>query len=153
MLETSENLLQESLSEALETMAFMMAMPPEDELPVPEQGTMVWMDFSGRVSGRVELLAGTEFIEMAAANIMGADPDDELVQSKGVDAFKEILNTTCGVLLPKLADSPKDIFDVTVPESEDFSDPQQWTDYIGQEGVVVLDVDGFFLALRMAVSS
>ena len=153
MLETSENLLQESLSEALETMAFMMAMPMEDELSVPEQGTMVWMDFSGRVSGRVELLAGTEFIEMAAANIMGADPDDELVQSKGVDAFKEILNTTCGVLLPKLAESPKDIFDVTFPESEDFSDPQKWTDYINQDGVVVLDVDGFFLALRMTVTS
>jgi len=153
MLKISENIMQESLSEALETMAFMMAMPIEDDLPVPEQGTMVWMDFAGRVSGRVELLAGAEFIEMAAANIMGADPDDDLVQSKGVDAFKEILNTTCGVLLPKLADSPSDVFDVTVPESEDFSDSQRWTDYIDQNGVAVLDVDGFPLALRMTISS
>ncbi|MCK4627419.1 MAG: chemotaxis protein CheX [Sedimentisphaerales bacterium] len=153
MLEISGNIMQESLSEALETMAFMMAMPIEDDLPVPEQGTVVWMDFTGRVNGRVELLAGTEFIEMAAANIMGADPDDDLVKSKGVDAFKEILNTTCGVLLPKLADSPSDVFDVTVPESEDFSDSQRWTDYIGQNGVAVLDIDGFPLALRMTITS
>ncbi|MBN1764665.1 MAG: chemotaxis protein CheX [Sedimentisphaerales bacterium] len=151
MLDTSQNELVESFSEALVSMAFIMALPPEDELPTPQQGTMVWMDFKGPISGRIELLADQELIRMAAANIIGAEPDEEIPRERGVDALKEILNTTCGVLLTRLAQSPADLFDITVPESEDFNEPATWTDYINQPDVTVLDADGFLVALRMTV--
>ena len=153
MLKTSDNTLMEALSEALETMTFMMAMPPEDELPVPEESVLVRMDFTGRISGRVELLAGPELIQMAAANVLGMDPDDQQVRDKAVDSFKEILNTTCGLLLPKLAQSPAEVFNVTAPSSENFSTPQMWTEYVDQPDVTLVDVDCQPLAFRLIINT
>jgi len=149
MLKTSENILIESLAEALETMAFMIAMPPEEELPAPAQSTLAWMDFQGPVCGRAELLAGGEMMQMAAANIMGLEPDDSQIVEKSIDAFKELLNTTCGVLLPRLANSAQDVFDVTVPQSQNFTSVEQWREYVQQENVTVLDVDGYPVAVRL----
>ena len=146
------DVLVETFSQALETMAFMMAMPPEDELPVPDKSVLVHMDFTGPISGRAEILAGMELIEMVAANIMGLEPDDPDAQGKSLDAFKELLNTTCGVLLPKLASSPADIFDVTIPQANIFDNAEQWENYIKQPDVTILDVDFSPIAVRLVIS-
>ena len=47
MPETTDITLMESLSEALETMAFMMVMEPDEELDNPEQSVHVTMRFAG----------------------------------------------------------------------------------------------------------
>ncbi len=66
----TENIMAAGIDCDLETMAFMMAMPPEDELPIPDKSILVHMDFTGTISGRAEILAGIELIEMIAANII-----------------------------------------------------------------------------------
>ncbi len=152
MQEIRENILAEAFSEALETMAFMMVMPLEEELPIPHEMVKVSMQFTGPVSGTVEIMGGKDFLVAMAANVLGIDPEDEEVQTKGVDAFREILNTTCGVLLPKLASSPADVFNVTLPADESFAGQEHWQKFIGQQGTTVLDVDGNPLACRLSLS-
>ena len=151
MPQTTDITVMESLSEALETMAFMMVMEPEEELPTPERSVHVWMSFFGPLSGGLELLGGEEFTRMVAANLMGIEPDDQEAQSKGVDAFKELLNTTCGVLLPRLAASPADEFDVTVPYSQSY-DLAQWQSFVAQPDVMLVDVDRNPVAARLTLS-
>ena len=63
---TNNEVLVESLTEALETIAFMMALPPEEELPEPEQGMLVTIEFNGPISGAIELWTGTELAQMLA---------------------------------------------------------------------------------------
>ncbi len=151
MQNTCESLLTESLSEALETMAFIMVMPPAEEPAAPQEAVQVTMQFTGPKSGTVELMAGKDFLIAMAANVLGVDPGEEEAQAKGVDAFREILNTTCGVLLPKLASSPADVFNVTLPEDESFTGPEHWQKFLSQEGAVVLDADGSPLACRLVI--
>jgi len=150
MLETTDNILIESLTEAFETMAFMTVMPPEDELPEPSDCVRVEMSFTGPSSGTVELMAGDDFISLLAANVMGMDTEETEAHLKGIDAFKELLNTTCGVLLPRLATAETDVFDVTVPSSESFpDDPQAWQSFVKDSAVTILDVDDNPVAVRM----
>ncbi len=146
------DVLAETFSQALEMMAFMMAMPPEEELPIPDKSVLVHMDFTGPISGRTEILAGVELIEMISVNIMGLEPGDPEAKGKSLDAFKELLNTTCGVFLPRLASSPADIFDVTIPQANIFEDAEQWGNYIKQSDVTVLDVDYNPIAVRLVIS-
>ena len=149
----SSELLAESFSQTIETMAFMMALPPEEELPVPDESVKVQMSFTGPTSGKIELAAGTEVLINAAANIMGLEPDDPLAREKAIDAFKEILNTTCGILLPRIATSPSDIFDVSIPEEERFDNKRKWTEYVSQPDVVLLEIDYCLVAVKMEISA
>ncbi len=153
MLEVTNDMLIESLSEALETTAFMMPLPPEEELPAPSQGVLVRIKFNGPVSGTVELWAGSEFAQMMAANMMGLEPDDEETQSKSTDAVKELVNIIGGVLLTKLADSPADMFNLTVPQAEEDLNSESWEQYVAQDDVTVLDVDGFPVAVRLLITT
>ena len=141
MLSIDNEILTESISEVLEKMAFMMLMPPEEPLPSPEQSIRVTMRFTGLVSGQIDLLAGNELIEMMAANFMGVEPDDPEANDKRVDAFKEILNTVCGVLLPRLASSPADVFDITIPEAQEINTPEEWDALIQENDAIVMDCD------------
>jgi len=154
MLQTSEKILTESICEALETMAFMMVMPPEEEPASPSESIHATMDFVGPTSGTIEIVIATEFAPMLAANVMGIDPDDDQARNNGPDAVKELLNTICGLVLPKLAESPADAFDVTIPSAASFSLPDEWEKFIAQSGAIVLDVDGITaLAARLAITS
>ena len=149
----SSELLAESFSQTIETMAFMMALPPDEELSGPEESVKVHMSFSGPISGRVELVAGMEVLISAAANIMGLEPDDPLAREKAVDAFKEILNTTCGILLPRIATSPSDIFNITIPEEEYFYTNSMWSEYVTQPDVVLLEIDYSPVAVKMVMTA
>ncbi len=153
MLKTQANeTLVLSVTEAFETMAFMMAMPPMDELAAPDDSILVTMSFRGPVSGTVELCAPSAMAQLIAANIMGLEPDDETLAEKGIDAIKEMLNTTCGLLLPRLAESPADVFQVTIPAAEACPDSSQWQAFIARPDTAILDVDGSPLACRIALS-
>jgi chemotaxis protein CheY-P-specific phosphatase CheC len=141
MPKVNEDLLMESLSEALETMAFMSPMPPEEPMPAPSESILVTIRFNGPQEGIIELLAGKDFATALAANVMGEDSNDPEVSERGIDAMKELLNTTCGVIVPKLVDSPKDVYNISVPQSQLFSSPEQWDEYIAQPGATIYDVD------------
>jgi len=153
MLETNGNILVESLTEALDTMAFMSVMPPEEELPTPSRSIRVTMDFAGSVKGAVRLMAPVEGVHMIAASIMGIDFEDDEAQDKDIDAFKELLNTTCGIIITNIATSAADVFDLALPEAEIFSDADEWGKFIGREQVTVLDVDGSPMAVELTMLS
>ncbi len=148
----SSDILADSFAKTIETMAFMMALPPEDILDSPDEAVLVHMDFTGPVSGHIELAAGIDVVISAAANIMGLEVDDPLAKEKGVDAFKEILNTTCGILLPRLASSPNDVFDVTIPQAEMLESKHRWNNYVDQPDVIMLDIEYHPVAARMVIS-
>ncbi len=149
MLKTIEAALVESLCETMETTAFIFTLPMEDKLPVPESSILARMKFSGPHSGTLELLAGTDTAAMIAANIMGVDQNEIDGPGKGIDALKELLNTTCGIFLPQIAATDDDVFDVTVPEAETFETAEQWNDFVGQKNVTVLDADAYPMAVRL----
>ena len=149
----SSDILAESFSRTIETMAFMMALPPEDVLESPDEAVLVSMDFTGPLCGHIELAAGIDVVISAAANIMGLEPDDPLAREKGVDAFKEILNTTCGILLPRLASSPDDIFDVTIPQAQMIESKHRWNNYVDQPDVIMLDIEYHPVAARMVIKA
>lgn len=153
MPEVMKNVLIEALTEALETTAFMMPLPLEDELPSPTQGVLVKIDFVGPVSGSIELWAGSEFAQMLAANVLGIEPDDAEAQEKGIDTVKEMVNIIGGVMLTKLAGSPADVFNLTVPQAQEQLDAESWEDYVAQDDVTVLDVDGFPVATRLLMTN
>lgn len=153
MLNVSENILIGSLDEALETMAFMSAMPPEEELAVPSESVLVTMDFSGCINGKIEVMASKEFTWMLAANVMGIDCEDDEAHEQNIDAYKEFLNTTCGVLLPQFANSPEDFFDVSIPQAEVFSSSDDWDKFTSHPDTVVLEVDGTAMAARVTIDS
>jgi chemotaxis protein CheY-P-specific phosphatase CheC len=146
-----KNMLIESLTEAMETTAFMIPMPPEEQLPGPSQGVLVSIDFNGPVNGTIELYVGSEFARMMAANVIGLEPDDHEAQNKSIDAVKELVNITAGVLLVKLTHSPADMFNLTIPRAREQLDSQSWEQYITQDNVTVLEVDGFPLATRLLI--
>jgi len=151
MLETREQLVIEALTEALERMAYMVVVPPEKELAAPDQSVLARMYFYGPISGMVEILAGSEFMQLLAANVMGIDPSESEAHEQGVDALKELVNTTCGVLLPMLATTPEEIFDVTVPEAETLHNAEAWHRYVKQYQAAILDVEGFAVAVRILI--
>ena len=149
----SSELLAESFSQTIETMAFMMALPPDEDLPVPDESVHVQMSFKGPISGKIELAAGMDVLISAAANIMGLEPDDPLAREKAIDAFKEILNTTCGILLPRISSSPSDIFDVTIPEEEYFSNRDMWVNFVSQPNIILREIDYSLIAVRMMIET
>ncbi len=152
MPEVVNNALIESLTEALETTAFMTATAPEEELPSPARGILVRIDYTGPICGTIELWSSNVFAQMLTANMMGLEPDEEEVQNKSVDAVKELVNIVGGVLLTKLIDSPADMFNLTVPRADEQLDSESWGKYVAQDDVAILDVDGFPVAVRLQMN-
>ena len=152
MLDTRIGTLIESVTETLETMAFIMAMPAEEELDAPQTSVKVSMDFDGPSKGSIELMAGHELVELFAANLLGIDPDDEDAHLKHIDAFKELLNTICGILLPKFATDENDVFNISIPKATNYESVSDWDAYIDGENVAILDCDYFPMAIKIIES-
>ena len=149
MIETN-TILGEALSKALETMAFMIAEPPEQPCDAPAQSYLARMYFEGPLCGAVEVLAGSELTRRLALDISGAEQVD---LDKSLDALKELLNVTCGLLLPLLPSLPSETFEFTIPELVSTGDAEHWRKFVAQDDVVVLDVQGQLIATRLTVQN
>jgi len=110
--------LRQVFSEIAESLAFMFVEEPEDEsstVPEDDDLALAYMSFMGPFTGKLIMAVPTALCPEIAANVLGLDPDDPLVQDKPYDALKELLNVTCGNLLTAIAgDEP--VFDLTPPE-------------------------------------
>lgn len=147
MIDTS-NILTEAATQALEKMAFLTIMPPEDDQVVPERSFFVEMSFSGPNEGTIQIAAGLEFCRQIAANICGTDHLDD---TAAADSLKELVNVTSSLLLPMLDSELTDVFDVTVPRAESFETAAQWREFVDQETVTVLNIEGSPLATRLII--
>jgi len=139
-------ILTEVLTQALEKMAFLTVGPVDEEMTVPDQTVLAQMSFTGPKNGTIQILAGTEFAELLARNIGALDQADE---ENGYDALKELCNVTCGLLLPAMACSQKDVFDVTVPKVEPSGKAPKWEQFIEQPDCIVSNVEGYAVASRL----
>jgi len=145
MIETG-TILTDSLAQALETMAFLTNMPLEEDTAAPEKTILAEISFAGPKNGTIQILAGLDLCRILAENI-GAltEVNDETCY----DALKELSNVTCGLLLPMLASSQTDVFDVTVPAVKTGDDSPRWDEFVEQPNSCILNIEGFLVATRL----
>ena len=137
----SRELIKNVFCDILERVAFLFGDPVEKcEL---EGGLQKYMcaniDFAGPESGHVALVVPAELCEEIAANVLGLEPDDELVQEGAGDALKELLNVTCGHLLTSLLGTTM-VFDLSSPVTETL-DEMAWKNMLAQPETVGVRVD------------
>jgi len=145
MIET-KNILEEALSEALEKMAFLTILPMDEEIVEPVEMVLTKICFTGPKNGTLLMLTGQDLGEILVENFGAVcEADDE----SSSDAFKELLNVTCGLLLPFLVNLSEDVFDVTVPETFKGQDLPRWQDFISNNDTYVLNAEGHLIAVRL----
>jgi len=142
----TDTILTDSLAQALETMAFLTIMPLEEDMAAPEKTVLAEISFTGPKNGTIQILAGLDLCRILAENI-GAltEVNDETCY----DALKELSNVTCGLLLPMLASSQTDVFDVTVPAVKTGDDSPRWDEFVEQPNSCILNIEGFLVATRL----
>ena len=142
----TKNILEEAISEALEKMAFLTLLPMDEEIAAPQETILTYIRFVGPHNGTFLILTGQEMGKILAENFGAVcEADDE----SSSDALKELVNVTCGLLLPFLADSSEDVFDVTVPETVKGQDSPKWQEFISDDDTFVLNVEGHLIAVRL----
>jgi len=149
MIET-ENILTNSLAQALETMAFLTIIPSEEDMAAPEETILAEISFTGPKNGTIQILAGLDLCRILAENI-GAltEVNDETCY----DALKELSNVTCGLLLPILARTKADIFDLTIPTIKNSDDCPKWNEFVEQQNTCILNIEGYLTATRLMMNN
>jgi hypothetical protein len=147
MIETGTIVIQ-ALSEALETMAFQTILPIEEDLLAPEEAILAEMNFNGPKSGTVQILAGLDFAKILAENIGALD---EVKNENAFDALKELANVVCGLVIPVVASSQADVFDVTVPAIKSGDETPKWDQFVDDQASCVSNIEGFLVAARLTI--
>ena len=144
--------LAEVFAEVLESLAFMFVDDPDEDEPFEPDGGAILavMKFTGPFNGELAIAAPDEMCPELAANVLGLEPDDEIVQANPYDALKELLNVACGNLLTAIAgDEP--VFDLTPPEVAPM-DAAAWNAMKEAGGAVPFLVDDQPVLLRLTTS-
>ena len=139
------DIIKESISQALEKIAFLEVTPPEDECDTPQDIIVAEIGFVGHVSGRIQIASEREFVTAFAENMCGME---DLTDEQYDDALKELTNITCGLVLPMLAESQKEEFDMTVPCLTTLS-PPKWKDFVAEDDTVLLEVEGHLICVKL----
>jgi len=147
MIETTD-ILVEAISEAIETMAFLDVFPVDDEMSIPEKPMLGEISFAGPKSGTIEVLMDITLCRTIAENIGALEQVDDNI---AFDALKELSNVTCGLLLPMIAESQEDMFDITVPKVIGIEDAPHWNDFISHQDCTVLNIEGSAIAVRLNI--
>lgn len=142
------NIVTEAISQALEKMAFLTVIPMDEDLAHPEVTITAEINFSGPIKGTIRTAAGIDFARTLAENISGLD---ELTEEECIDAMQELVNVTCGLVLPMISQSSADVFDLTVPHLTRTEDRLHWQEFIAQQDVTTLNVEGSPVATRLMI--
>ena len=145
MIET-ENILTNSLAQALETMAFLTIIPLEEDITAPEKIVLAEISFAGPKNGTIQILAGLDLCRIIAENIGALT---EVNDENCYDALKELSNVICGLLLPVLACTKADVFDLTIPTIKNGDDSPKWNEFVEQPNSCKLNIEGYLLAARL----
>lgn len=141
----------EALVQAMETMAFVTPSFADASASPSADLVLVRMLFTGPVAGAVEMVASEAVGANLAANILATIPADPAALDQAQDTLKELLNVTCGLLLPTLTvdQSANPPFKTTLPRLENFDGETQWQPFVAADNCSVLSVDGGLIALRV----
>jgi CheY-specific phosphatase CheX len=145
-----ENILSDSLAQALETMAFLTIIPPEEDMAAPEKAVLAEISFTGPKNGIIQILAGLDFCKILAENIGALT---EVNDESCYDALKELSNVTSGLLLPLLAYSQADVFDITIPTIKNSDDSPKWNEFVEQPNTCILNIEGYLVATRLTMEN
>jgi hypothetical protein len=148
-MKTDPEIVKKVCCDVFEQLAFMFSEDPEEDegVPTPAGGCVLTaMGFSGPAKGRIALAVPEDMCPEIAANVLGVDPDDELVSENAHDALKEMLNVMCGRLLTELA-GEEPVFELTVPEVRAIPD-ETWQKLQATPGTLALLVDDSPVLLR-----
>lgn len=149
MLDTRHEHLYETLINTMDTMAFIASEPAEPgAVECPPLPVKIEMSFKGSQRGTITLVASAQFGRYMAANVIGTTPDDPETAERAPDCLKELVNVVVGALMPRLAASADDQFELTIPELDDFA-PENWKAFVTDERSVLLLADGNPMAVNM----
>jgi CheY-specific phosphatase CheX len=149
MIETG-NILTESLAQALETMAFLAIIPLEEDIAAPEKTILAEISFTGPKNGTIQILTGLDLCGILAENIGALT---EVNDENCYDALKELSNVTCGLLLPVLACTKADVFDITIPTIKNGDDSPKWSEFVEQPNSCILNIEGYLLAIKLIIKN
>jgi len=146
-----KEVLNQVFCDVFERLAFMFGEPtPKEDLPEDStEFVQVKMGFNGPTQGSLEFVVPVEMCEEIAANVLGMDPDDELVRERALDSLKEMLNVTCGQLLTSIAGEGP-VFDLSIPSVTDL-DRAGWAGFLSDPETLTFLVDDSPAALRFAM--
>jgi hypothetical protein len=143
-------IVTQSFAQAIERMAFLDVLPCLETPLVPADFLRAEIQFHGPMDGAVQIVAGMDFARELVSN-MGLI--DHPTEEQCLDALKELVNVTCGLVLPLVATPDMDQFDVTIPHDVSDNELINWSRWIQQEDVAVLDVGGYPVAVRLILES
>ncbi len=107
MEQNRNDVLRGVFSSILENMAFMFADAAEEEEIFDAGAPYVRaeMTFQGPTKGTIAIAVPEAMCPELAGNILGIDPEDEMIAARPHDALKELLNVTCGNVLTALEET------------------------------------------------
>ena len=147
MIETS-TMLAEALTQALETMAFLCNIPPEEDMAAPQNTVLAQISFKGPKTGSIRILAGRDFAGVLAQNIGALEQADD---ETAYDAMKELSNVTCGLLLPMIGSSPADVFNMSIPTVQCGQAAPVWDEFTSAADCLILNIEGFMVAATLTM--
>ncbi len=104
MLKITQELIEASVKECFETMAYMELNPCSKnimDLNSLTKGVAGQIDFNGRVSGIIKIYSTKKLMECSTINMLGMG-EDEISEKMCQDTLLEFLNIITGTLLRKL---------------------------------------------------
>lgn len=147
MLPETQNLVLESIAEALQTMAFVMVEPAEGALPAPADARVYAVAFRGPgAAGEVQIAAPRGLGELLAVNMLALEPGSTEAAERAEDVLKELCNISAGLLLRRRGPAVADSVEMSLPASRDLP-PALWADFV--VGAVVFLADGFPVAIAV----
>ena len=143
--------LSETLSrvgeEIFESLAFVLPAFDEEEEAAEEARTLGEICFHGPVEGTLALSVPNSMLEEISINMLGLDCGETPPAEQQRDAFRELLNVTCGNLLPQIAGTDA-VFNIDVAEVRAEDDSQATNEPLA---TVRLLLDGGFATLSLFV--
>lgn len=143
MIAIQENLIAETLCHVFETMAFLGQTGAEGSSNSPQQPVLTEISFRGPKAGHIRILSDLPLGRLLAENIACLEnPTDEAA----LDAWQEICNVTCGLVIPQIADSTGEVYNVSIPTVTVGESVPQWSDFTVQPECHVLYMEGYAVA-------
>ncbi|MDR0307227.1 MAG: chemotaxis protein CheX [Chitinispirillales bacterium] len=110
----------------------------------------VSMSFMGPTNGRLEIAAGQDLCLILAANMLGAEPDEEEAANHAVDALKEALNVVCGRFLTETF-GEEAVFNLSAPVSEPAEELSKVHETAVSEGMLFFEAEGHFMVVKITI--
>jgi chemotaxis protein CheY-P-specific phosphatase CheC len=151
--ESKHAAMVETFQESLDTMAFVPLDPAEPDAQPAGKSLLVTMDFNGPLCGQVALVVPESFAHTLAANFLGTEPNDPETDTKAADSIKELVNVTVGAMMPKIAASRDDMFDLSIPQSRAFDTESEWKRFTGTPNTTVFSAEGETIAIQLCLAA